>query len=109
LGLAQIGICVFRRDTLKMEHVRYSPEIGLIGSAVELAMSAILVQALGKKSIFRDFKNAKYKTASQILADFRSLLKQSSSNVLFLTLGVSNETEHINKILELTNRFQLII
>lgn len=109
LGLAQIGICTFRRDTLKMEHVRYSPEIGLIGSAVELTMSAILVQALGKKSIFRDFKNARYKTASEILRDFRSLLKQSSSNILFLTQGVSNTTEHITKILELTNRFQLII
>lgn len=109
LGLAQIGICTFRRDQLKMEQVRYSPEIGLIGSSIELAMSSILIQALGKKSIFRDYKNAKYKTASEILSDFRTLLKQSSSNILFLSNGVTDSNDHIKKIIELTNRFQIII
>lgn len=109
LGLAQVGICSFRRDQLKMEQVRYSPEIGLIGTAIELAMSSVLIQALGKKSIYRDFKNAKHKTASEILSDFRVLLKQSSSNILFLSSGVKYSTEHINDILDLTNRFQLII
>ena len=109
LGLAQIGICSFRRDSLKIEQVRYSAEIGLIGSSVELTMSAVLIQALGKKSIFRDSKAGKYKTASEILSDFRSLLKQSSSNILFLTNGVKNSEEHIDEILELTSRFQLII
>lgn len=109
LGLAQIGICSFRRDSLKIEQVRYSAEIGLIGSSVELTMSAVLIQALGKKSIFRDSKNGKYKTASEILSDFRSLLKQSSSNILFLTKGIKNSEEHIDEILKLTNRFQIII
>ena len=109
LGLAQIGITAFRRDLLKMEEVRYSPEIGLIGTSVELAMSSILIQAIGKKSIFRDYKKGKYKTASEILSDFRSLLKQSSSNILFLSKGVNNPTEHIEKILNLTARFHIII
>lgn len=109
LGLAQFGICTFRRDQLKIEQVRFSPEVGLIGSAIELAMSSILIQAQGKNAIYRDFKNAKYKTASEILSDFRSVLKQSSSNILFLTNGISNPVGHINEILELTNRFQLII
>lgn len=109
LGLAQIGICTFRRDQLKIEQVRYSAEVGLIGSSVELAMSSVLIQALGKKAIYRDYKNGKYKTASEILSDFRSLLKQSSSNILFLTNGLRNSEDHINKILDLTNRFQLIV
>lgn len=109
LGLAQVGICAFRRDTLKMEQVRYSPEIGLIGTSIELTMSSILIQALGKKSIYRDYKNAKYKTASEILSDFRTLLRQSSSNILFLSNGINDSIEHIDKILNLTNRFQLII
>uniref|UniRef100_UPI004048591B hypothetical protein n=1 Tax=Roseivirga sp. TaxID=1964215 RepID=UPI004048591B len=37
LGLAQVGICTFRRDELKIPDVRYSPEIGLIGSSIEMA------------------------------------------------------------------------
>lgn len=109
LGLAQFGICTFRRDQLKIEQVRYSAEIGLIGSSVELAMSSILIQALGKKAIYRDYKNGKYKTASEILGDFRSLLRQSSSNILFLTKGVKDSEQHTQKLIELTNRFQLII
>ncbi len=109
LGLAQFGICTFRRDQLKIEQVRYSAEIGLIGSSIELLMSSILIQALGKKSIYRDYENGKYKTASEILNDFRALLRQSSSNILFLTNGINNPELHINKLLELTNRFQLII
>jgi N12 class adenine-specific DNA methylase len=68
-------------------------------------MSSVLIQALGKKAIYRDYKNGKYKTASEVLGDFRSLLKQSSSNILFLTNGLSNSEAHINKILDLTNRF----
>lgn len=109
LGLAQIGICTFRKDQLKIEQVRYSAEIGLIGSSIELAMSSVLIQALGKKIIYRDFKTGKYKTASVILSDFRSLIQQASSNTLFLVNDVSNPEEHFKKLLDLTNRFQLII
>lgn len=109
LGLAQMGICAFRKDQLKIEQVRYSAELGLIGSSIELAMSSILIQALGKKIIYRDFKSGRYKTGAEILKDFRSLLKQSSSNTLFLVNEVLNSDEHIAKLLELTNRFQLII
>lgn len=109
LGLAQIGICSFRRDQLKIEQVRYSPEIGLIGTSIELAMSSILIQALGKKSIFKDYKRGRYKTASEILSDFRALLKQSSTNIFFLTNGISKPEEFLKKIIELTNRFQIII
>jgi hypothetical protein len=109
LGLAQIGICTFRKDQLKIEQVRYSAEIGLIGSAIELAMSSILIQALGKKVIYRDFKSGKYKTASEILSDFRTLIKQASSNTLFLVNDVPDSEDHLKKLINLTNRFQLII
>ncbi len=109
LGLAQMGICTFRKDQLKIEQVRYSAEIGLIGSSIELAMSSILIQALGKKIIYRDFKTGKYKTASEILNDFRSLIKQASTNTLFLVNDINFPEEHFKKLLSLTNRFQLII
>ncbi len=107
LGLAQVGICTFRRDELKIPDVRYSPEIGLIGSSIEMAMSAVLIQSLGKKSIFRD--QDKFKTAAEILQDFRKLLRQSSTNILFLTNGIQDKEQHVRGILELTNRFSIII
>jgi len=49
LGLAQMGICTFRKDHFKIEQVLYSAEICLIGSSIELAISSILIQALCKK------------------------------------------------------------
>lgn len=109
LGLAQIGICSFRRDQLKVEQVRYSAEIGLIGSSIELMMSSILIQALGKKVIFKDIKKGAYKTASEILSDFRTLLNQASPNTLFLVNGVKDIDLHFQKLLNHTNRFQIII
>ena len=110
LALAQIGICTFRRDDLKVESVRYAAEIGLIGCAVELAMNSILIQAFGKQVIFKEENNeARYKTASEILHDFRTLLKQSSAVTSFLVNGISNYENHIEEILNLSNRFQIII
>jgi hypothetical protein len=109
LGLAQMGICAFRKDQLKIEQVRYSAEIGLIGCSIELAISSILIQALGKKTIYRDYKSGKYKTASEILSDFRSLIKQASTNTLFLVNHTADPEEHLKKLIDLTNRFQLII
>lgn len=86
LGLAQTGICTFRKDQLKIEQVRYSAELGLMGSCVELAMSSFLIQSLGKRAIYKDYKTGRYKTGAEILSDFRSLLKQSSTNILFLII-----------------------
>lgn len=106
LGLAQIGICTFRKDDLKIENARYSAEIGLIGASIELAMNSILIQAFGRKSIYRE---ERFKTAGEILHDFRVFLNQSSAATLFLTNGIKESQTHIHHILELTNRFQLMI
>lgn len=96
LGLAQMGICNFRKDILKNENVRYSPEIGLIGVSIELAMNSVLIQAYGRKIIFN---GERYKTASEILSDFRKLLQQSSASSLFLVNGVNDGYNHINSTL----------
>lgn len=106
LGLAQTGICTFRRDDLKVDCVRYAAEIGLIGSSIELAMNSILIQAFGKKIIL---KEDRYKTASEILHDFKGLLKQSSAIINFLTNGILEPEQHIGHILKLAGRFQIII
>lgn len=106
LGLAQTGICTFRKDQPKIKSVRYSAEIGLIGASVELSMSAILFEALGKKALFR---GEKYKTASEVLSDFRKLLNQSSPNIKFLVKNIDKPEEHIKKLISLTDRFKVII
>ncbi|MCB9304074.1 MAG: hypothetical protein H6566_25845 [Lewinellaceae bacterium] len=107
LALAQLGISSFHRLEHKETIVRYAPETGLIGSSIELIMSAVLVQAFDKKVVIKN--GLRYKTAVEILADFRALLKQRSANITFLTNGVNNGDDHLNKLLELTNRFRVVI
>lgn len=106
LALAQIGICVFRKDEVKIPAARYSAEIGLLGSAIELAMNSVLVQAYGRKIVFKDDR---YKTASEILHEFRGLLKQASGVISFLVNGVGDSNAHIDKLIDLTSRFQVVI
>lgn len=107
LALAQLGICSFHRTNQKQEIVRYSPETGLVGSSIELAMSSVLVQAFDRKVVMKT--KERFKTASEILQDFRSLLRQNSANLVFLKNGVDKPEEHINKLLELTSRFKVLI
>lgn len=110
LGLAQIGICTFRREDLKIGCVRYAAEIGLIGSSIELAMNSVLVQAFGGQFLIKEeLGKSRYKTASEILHDFRNLLKQSSAVTFFLVNGISDCDKHISELISLTNRFQIII
>ena len=108
LSLAQIGICQHRRDELKISNVRFSPEIGLIGTALELIMSAILIQAYGKSSIIKEGAK-RYKTAGEILHDFRSLLRDSPPVLNFMTNGIHDSKEHIDRILKHTLKFRIII
>lgn len=108
LSLAQLGICQHRRDQLKVENVRYSAEIGLIGSAIELSMSSVLIQAFGQSSIIKPGAD-RYKTAGEILSDFKKLLKDSPPVISFLTNGISNKPDHLKKLLDATLKFKVII
>lgn len=107
LALAQLGVSSFHRLNHKVNIVRYAPETGLIGSSIELIMSSVLVQAFDKRAVLKD--DTRYKTATEILHDFRKLLRNRPANITFLTQGVRDKEEHLNKILNLTSRFQVVI
>ncbi len=107
LALAQLGVSSFHRSEHKENIVRYAPETGLIGSSIELIMSSVLVQAYNKSIVIRN--GLRYKTAVEILADFRALLRQRSTNVSFLVNGVNDSNGHLDLLLKLTERFRVII
>lgn len=92
----------FRQSTAK-----YAIEIGLIGVAAELAMAACVVQALGRSAIV--WPSGQYKTARQILDDFRRLGRQAIINSEFLVQGVDNPREHREAILHHSEPFRLLI
>lgn len=107
LALAQLGVSSFHRTDHKVNIVRYAPETGLIGCSIELIMSAVLVQAFDKKVILKD--DNRYKTATEILKDFRRLLRERPANTSFLTSGVDDGEAHLDHLLNLTSRFQIVI
>ena len=107
LALAQLGVSSFHRIDHKVNIVRYAPETGLIGSSIELIMSAVLIQAYDKKVILKD--ETRYKTATEILHDFRKLLSDRPANISFITNGIEDGEAHLDNLLKLTKRFQVVI
>ncbi|WP_146172751.1 hypothetical protein [Geobacter sp. DSM 2909] len=92
LQLAITGLGASKRIEFRQPTAEYAIEIGLIGAAAELAMSACLVQALGCSAIL--WPSGQYKTAGQILDDFRRLIREATINSDFLVQGIVNPAEH---------------
>lgn len=72
-------------------------EIGLIGIAADLAISACLYEILGEKGISRE-KTGFYLTASEALYSFRRTLASSIPRLATLTHGVKNPAAHLKKL-----------
>ena len=107
LALAQLGVSSFHRTDHKVNIVRYAPETGLIGTSIELIMSAVLVQAYDKKVILKDA--TRYKTATEILHSFRKLLRDRPANISFITNGINDGEAHLDHLVNLTIRFQVVV
>ena len=107
LALAQVGVSSFHRIDHRENIVRFAPETGLIGTSIEMIMSSILIQAFDKSVVIKT--GTRYKTAAEILSDFRNLLRQRPASLGFLTNGIDNKSAHLDQILNLTSRFRIII
>ena len=83
-----------KRTELRQESASFATEIGLIGSAAEMAMAACNAQALGPSALVAP--NGQFKTFREILADFRSLIRLSTPVSDFLTTGIKDPGEHRN-------------
>lgn len=107
LSLANIGLAIPR----KAGQFRYAAELGLIGTAAEQAMSACLVEAFGQSVLLKNpAQDAKtYKSARQILYEFRKMLTEPASNSAFIVQGCSDADKHRNEIHDFTEKFHLII
>lgn len=70
-------------------------------------MSAILVQVHGEKSLLHG--GSKFKLASEILADTRSLLKAPTPRAAFLTVGVLSPDVQLAELLRMTSQFPMLM
>lgn len=107
LNLACIGLAIPKKKHPKSFVTLYSPEIGLIGVAAELAMSSLLVQSYGMQILKAD--ENRFKTGAQILDDFKKLINEAPPVLSFLTNGITEITEHRQKIIDKTIKFKILI
>jgi len=72
LALAFVGLGLPARQELRVGAAQFAASAGLIGVAVEQALSAILVQVLGEDALMAS--RTQFKSAREVLQDVRSLL-----------------------------------
>jgi hypothetical protein len=82
-------------------------EIGLIGIAADLAISACLYEVLGSSGIIRK-DSGFYLTASEALDSFRATLNSKIPRLAALTHGVPNPSAHLKQLEAACSNFPVI-
>lgn len=107
LQLAISSLGRYKRVEFRQPPAEWAIEIGLIGTAVELAFSACLVQARGLSAIIRP--SGMFKSAREILEDFRALVRDAAISSEFLVQGVDNSDNHRDSLLSHTITFRRLM
>lgn len=107
LHLAFVGLGLPARRELRVGAAQFAASAGLIGVAVEQALSAILVQVLGEDALMAS--RTQFKSAREVLHDVRSLLVTPPPRASFLTYGLMDAAIHRQELHRATEGFTLII
>ncbi|WP_460556127.1 hypothetical protein [Comamonas piscis] len=107
LALAFVGLGLPARQELRVGAAQFAASAGLIGVAVEQALSAILVQVLGEDALMAN--RTQFKSAREVLQDVRSLLVAPPPRASFLTYGLLDAAAHRQELHRATEGFTLII
>jgi hypothetical protein len=106
-ALAVIALGMPRRHELREEAASFAPAIGLLGSSAEDAMAACLVHVYGSAVAYS--RDDRFKTAAEILHDFRELLRNPPARAQLFAEGVGNPDKHFAEILSAAVGFPLLI
>jgi len=107
ISIAFIAFGLPKRIELREDTSENAIEIGLVGVAAELALSAIIVQVNGTKTL--RLPSGFYKTGTHIVDDFKSLMSTRLPKMAFLTQGVERSSDHIEEIVSNTSKFKLLV
>jgi len=104
IALSRLGTTP--RHEVREENSKHAAEIGLIGSAAELAMTACLVHAHGPS--VQKWPSGRYKSFSEILDEFRDLVREGRPSSEFLVSEVDDPDEHRESLLEVCSDFRIL-
>ena len=82
-------------------------EIGLIGVAADLAVSAALYEVHGSEGTIRK-NNGLFLTASEAVDDFRSMLASTVPRLTTLTEGISDAAQHLSQLTQSVATFKVL-
>lgn len=105
--MALVGLALPVRRDSREPASRYSPSVGLIGAAAEQAMGAILVHVFGEDVL--QASESRFKSAREVLADLRELLRSPVPRASFLTAGISDPADHLAKLSTATSGFTVLL
>lgn len=107
LEIAIANLYHTRRISFKQPSAAFAPEIGLLGTCVELAMSACLIQTYGIQAIKLD--GGMYKTGKWIIDDFLQMLKSPPKKAEFLCEGITDQKRHFEDIIATSRSLRILI
>lgn len=107
ISMAITSLGVPDRIELRSNLVKNSVTIGMVGISAELAMDSILTQANGSKSLL--LQSGYYKSAGNVLEDFKKLIKERNLKISFLIKDVDDIDDMLNEILKKIAKFKILM
>jgi hypothetical protein len=106
LQLAVIGLGVPKVQRFRDSAAQLAGEIGLIGSAGELLVSACQVQMSGPRALIEN--PGKFKSATQVIDEFCATLKARPPHTAVLTRGGASPDAQIAALESMARKFKLL-
>lgn len=107
LNLAITGLSLPAARSGAEELSRTAPSLGLLGASFELALAACIAQAVGESALRRDEKF--FKTGQEVLDLFQDTLKKRLGNLTFLTVGIVDDSAHLDLLILLSRELALLV
>jgi hypothetical protein len=107
LHLALVGLALPVRRESREPASQYAAPVGLVGAAAEQAMGAILVHVYGEDALRAH--GSHFKSAREVLDDFRKLLRNPIPRASFLTAGVPAPASHLEELANATSSFIVLL
>ena len=96
ISMAITSLGIPDRIELRSDLAKNAITVGMVGISAKLAMNAILIQANGSKSLL--LPSGYYKSAGNILEDFKKLIKERNLKISFLMKDVDDIDNMLNEI-----------
>ena len=107
ISMAITSLGIPDRIELRSDLAKNAITVGMVGISAELAMNAILIQANGSKSLL--LPSGYYKSAGNILEDFKKLIKERNLKISFLMKDVEDIDNMLNEILKKIAKFKILM